>query len=333
MSKVGFVLSHEQFAAPQLLEFGASAEQAGFDMVWTSDHFHPWMDNQGNAGHAWVTLAALGQRTQRIPFGTGVTCPTYRYHPTTVAHGFASLGVLNPGRVFLGVGSGEALNEQAATGEWGKFKERNERLAESVELIRKLWTGEWVNHKGDYYRVKNARIYNLPTQPIPIYIAASGEESTITAGKHGDGLITDPKTLKKPETLKAFHEGAREAKRDIPNPEVLVEHFVVLGGKAEAEEAAKLWRFLPKAWSEYVDNPDPRDIERRAEKSVKLEDVYGQWLVSEDPQAHADGIAELFAAGATQIFVHAGNHDQGRVIDFYRSDVLPRLREQRERAV
>ena len=123
-----------------------------------------------------------------------------------------------------------------------------------------------------------------------------------------------------------LHPSAFDAKKDAAGLEVLVEHFVVLGGKAEAEQAARLWRFLPKAWTDYVDNPDPRDIERRAEKSVKLEDVYSQWLVSEDAQAHADGIQELFAAGATQIFVHAGNHDQQRVIDFYRREVLPRVR-------
>src|SRR5438105_14452472 len=132
---VGFVLAHEQFPAPQLVELGVLAEQTGWDMVWTSDHFQPWQDNEGHCGFAWVTLAALGQRTQRIPFGTGVTCPTYRYRPAIVAEAFATLGLLYPGRVFLGVGAGEALNEVPADGGWGAYKERAGRLAEAVEVI------------------------------------------------------------------------------------------------------------------------------------------------------------------------------------------------------
>src|SRR5690348_10631884 len=142
--RVGFVLAHEQFPAPRLVELGVSAEQAGFDELWTSDHFHPWQDNQSHAGQAWITLAALGQRTHSVRFGTGVTCPTFRYRPPIVAQAFASLGVFYPGRVFLGVGSGEALNEQPAGGGWADAHERSERMREAVEVIRKLWTGQWV---------------------------------------------------------------------------------------------------------------------------------------------------------------------------------------------
>src|SRR5688500_4723952 len=152
MVAVGFVLSHEQFAQPELVELGVAAEEAEFDMIWCSDHFHPWMDNQGHSGQAWMTIAALGQRTERIAMGTGVTCPTYRYHPAIVAQSFASLGVLYPGRIFLGVGSGEAVNEQAATGQWGGYDERAERLEEAVMLIRELWSGKWVKHDGRYYQ-------------------------------------------------------------------------------------------------------------------------------------------------------------------------------------
>src|ERR1700704_2769168 len=166
--RIGFVLSHEQFAAPQLLEFGVAAEEAGFDQVWTSDHFHPWQDNQGHSGQAWITLAAIGQRTVSIPFGTGVTCPGLRYRPAIVAQAFASLAVLSPGRVFLGVGSGEALNEVPAGGGWGEAEERLDRMIEAVRVIRELWTGEWVRHTGKHYHVENARIYDPPPQPVPI---------------------------------------------------------------------------------------------------------------------------------------------------------------------
>ncbi len=328
MATIGYVLSHEQFSAPQLIEHAVLAENAGFDAVWTSDHFHPWMDNQGHAGQAWMTLAALGQRTS-LPLGTGVTCPSYRYHPAIVAQVFASLGVLYPGRTFLGVGSGEALNEQPVTGDWGEYKERNERLAEAVELIRELWTGEWVTHGGKHYPVQNAKIYDLPAQPVPIYIAASGPNSMKSAGKHGDGLITDVKSLSDREMLEAFREGAREAGKDPESMPVLVEHFVVVGGQNEAEEAARLWRFIPNAWTEYVDIPDPREIERRAEEDLPLDQVYRQWIVSEDPEEHAGRIRELLDVGATHIYVHDGQNNQRRCIEFFGNNVLPLLREGR----
>ncbi len=328
MATIGYVLSHEQFSAPQLIEHAVLAENAGFDAVWTSDHFHPWMDNQGHAGQAWMTLAALGQRTS-LPLGTGVTCPSYRYHPAIVAQVFASLGVLYPGRTFLGVGSGEALNEQPVTGYRGEYKERNERLAEAVELIRELWTGEWVTHGGKHYPVQNAKIYDLPAQPVPIYIAASGPNSMKSAGKHGDGPITDVKSLSDREMLEAFREGASAAGKDPASMPILVEHFVVVGGQNKSEEAARLWRFIPNAWTEYVDIPDPREIERRAEKDLPLDQVYSQWIVSEDPEEHAGRIRELLDAGATHIYVHDGQNNQRRCIEFFGNNVLPLLREGR----
>src|SRR6202012_3233472 len=155
------------------LRLGAGAEDAGFDLLATSDHFQPWQTNERHAGQAWVTLGALGQRTRRIWMGPTVTCPTLRYNPAVVAQAFASLSVLYPGRIFLGVGSGEALNEEAAVGSWPKWTERSERLIEATDIIRQLWTGQQVGHKGNYYNV-NARLYDPPPQPIPILMAANG---------------------------------------------------------------------------------------------------------------------------------------------------------------
>jgi len=175
--RIGFVLSHEQFPTEDLVEYAVLAEQAEFDMVWTSDHFHPWLDNEGHSMQPWLTNALIGQQTSRVLFGTGVTCPIYHYQPSQVAQSFASLGVQNPGRVFLGLGTGEALNEQAATGSFGPYQERADRLVEAVEIIRELWTGEWTDYEGTYYQVENARLYDLPDDPPPIYIAASGPKS------------------------------------------------------------------------------------------------------------------------------------------------------------
>jgi len=326
MTKIGFVLSHEQFPAPQLLEFGAAAEAAGFDMVWTSDHFHPWMDNQGHSGQAWITLAALGRRMPRLPFGTGVTCPTFRYRPTIVAQAFASLGVLYPGRVFLGVGSGEALNEIPAGGGWGNYQERAECLVEAVQLIRQLWSGEWVTFQGNYYQVENARIYDLPPEPIPIYIAAEGPESMRKAGRHGDGLITDSMSAMMPEMRDAFAEGARAVGRDPQAMPILAEHFVTVGGQAAAAAAAKIWRFIPKAWDTFVHNPDPRAIAQQATSDISTEQVTSNWLVSPDPDEHAESLMQLFNGGVTEVYIHSGQPDQFGVIEFYGREVLPRVR-------
>jgi TAT-translocated FGD2 family F420-dependent dehydrogenase len=291
--RIGFVLSHEQFPAPQLIELGVAAEQAGFDELWTSDHFHPWQDNQGHAGQAWITLAALGERTRSIPFGTGVTCPLFRYRPAIVAQAFASLALLSPGRVFLGLGTGEALNEVPAGGGWDDPRGRLERLTEATALIRQLWSGDWVTHRGRYYHVEKARIYDPPPLAVPIYLAASGRRTARAAGEVGDGWINLGEGLGRPEIREAFREGARSAGKHPDRLPVLVESFVIVGGTPEAEEAARLWRFMQLGPANLLDKPDPREIQRLAEERVALEDVYRDWVVSEDPQVHIEAIHKL----------------------------------------
>src|SRR5258708_6376405 len=171
---IGYVASHEQFAGPRLIEWTAQAEQAGVDAMWASDHFHPWQDNQGHAGHAWLTLAALTQRTSGMLMGTGVTCPTFRNNPAQVAQAFASLGVLAPGRIFLGVGTGEALNEVPAGGGWGGYAERAERLVEAVTIIRALWGQDWGSFQGTYPHIRPARIFGKPPTAGPFHIPPGG---------------------------------------------------------------------------------------------------------------------------------------------------------------
>lgn len=155
---MNFVLAHEEFPVPQLVEYGAAAEQAGFEGIWTSDHFQPWQPNEGHSGQAWVTLAALTQRTTRLIMGTGVTTPTFKYRPAIVAAAWASLNLLAPGRFFLGLGTGENFNEAASGGGWGLYPERAARLVEAVRIIRRLWTGEHVTYNGQYWQV-DARLY------------------------------------------------------------------------------------------------------------------------------------------------------------------------------
>jgi F420-dependent hydroxymycolic acid dehydrogenase len=320
---MGYMLAHEQFPAPQLVDTGIAAESAGFDLLATSDHLQPWQSNEGHAGEAWVTMGALGQRTRHIWMGPTVTCPTFRYNPAVVAEAFTTLSLLYPGRIFLGIGSGEALNEQAAIGSWPKWTERSERLIEAADVIRQLWKGEQTIHKGTYYNI-NAKLYDLPTEPIPLLMAANGPKAMRRAGQYADGLITDPKTWK--EHKAEFESGAKLAGKNAGEMPVLVEQYVVVGDKKDAEVAAEYWRFGPKAFKTYYNIRDPQSIQQHADREIPLEKVYGDWPVSTDPGPHLKTITELFESGVSIVNIHSGQPDQKRIIEFYGKEVLPRVK-------
>jgi TAT-translocated FGD2 family F420-dependent dehydrogenase len=321
---IGFMLAHEQFPVPELVNLGVMAEQAGFELLANSDHLQPWQANEGHAGAAWVTMAAIGQRTQKVWIGPTVTCPSFRYNPAVVAEAFASLSLLYPGRIFLGVGSGEALNEEAAVGSWPVWHERSERLVEATQLIRELWKGQQVEHRGKYFNV-NAKIYDPPAQPIPLLMAANvGPKAMRRAGQYGDGLITDPESWKKHKA--EFEAGAKAARKEPREMPVLVEQFVVVGDQKEAEQAAQLWRFLPKAFKSYFNMRDPQAIQDRADAEIQLPKLISSWSVGTDPDTHAAKIIELFESGATIVNVHSGQADQQRAIEFYGNQVLPKVR-------
>ncbi len=211
---VGVVLSHEQFRTDRLVAHAQAAEQAGFRYVWASDHLQPWQDNEGHSMFPWLTLALVGNSTSSILFGTGVTCPIYRYHPATVAQAFASLAILNPGRVFLGLGTGERLNEQAATDTFGNYRERHDRLIEAIVLIRQLWSGERISFTGHYFRTDELKLYDTPAMPPPIFVAASGPRAppwpadTVMVGSPKPATSTtpscsprSPRALKRPDEI------------------------------------------------------------------------------------------------------------------------------------
>jgi len=320
---VGFQLSYEQFPVNELVELGVLLEQAGFDVITNSDHLQPWQSNERHSGQAWLTMAAIGARTKKILIGTTVTCPTFRYNPAVVAEAFGSLDILYPGRIFLGIGSGEALNEQAATGTWPKWPERSERLVEATTIIRQLWGGQQVEHQGKYYNV-NMRLYDPPKTKIPLLMAGNGPKAMRRAGLHADGLITDPKTWK--QHREEFESGAGEAKKDPSRMPVFIEQFVVVGDKNDAETSAELWRFLPKAWNPYFNVRDPQEIQRHAAAELPLEEVYKDFTVSTDPEVHVKALQEAFKGGATEVHIHSGQADQRQVIEFYGKEVLPRLR-------
>lgn len=322
---MGFMLAHEQFPIPELVELGEAAEQAGFGLLATSDHLQPWQTNEGHAGEAWVTMGALTQRTKRVWIGTTVTCPTFRYSPAVVAEAFASLSLLAPGRIFLGIGSGEALNEEAAIGSWPKWPERSERLLEAQEIIRQLWTGKQISHKGRYYTV-NAKLYDAPAKPIPLLMAGNGPKAMQRVGGHAEGLISDPNTWK--EHKADYENAARAAGKDPMQMPVLIEQYAVVGAENAAKRPAELWRFGPKAFKKYYNVRDPERIQNEADAEVPLQEVYKGWAMSTDPEVHVKKVKELFDSGVSVVNIHSGQSDQRRVIEFYGKEVLPRLRKE-----
>ena len=316
---VGITLSHEQFRADQLVAQAKAAEQAGFQYAWASDHLQPWQDNEGHSMFPWLTLALVGNSTSHISFGTGVTCPIYRYHPATVAQAFASLAILSPGRVFLGLGTGERLNEQAATNTFGKYTERHDRLIEAIDLIRQLWSGERISFAGDYFQTNALKLYDVPASPPPIFVAAGGPKSAALAGQHGDGWITQARNLQNPKLLDAFSAGAQKAGRDATGLGKRAELFAVVGDHTEATRAATLWRFTAGA----VDQPNPVEIQRAADVNP-IEKVLANWTVGTDPAVHIGAVQSVLDAGAIP-FLHFPQDDPLAAIDFYRTKVLPKL--------
>jgi F420-dependent hydroxymycolic acid dehydrogenase len=316
---LSYMLASEQFPTTELVRLGAHASRAGFPVLSTSDHLQPWQANEGHVGQAWVTMGALGAQSHSW-MGTTVTCPTMRYNPAVVAQAFATMSHLYPGRVFLGVGSGEALNEQIATGEWPRWQERWDRLVEAISVIRQLWTGQDVSFKGKYYTV-NARLYDPPARTIPLLTAANGKKSMRLAGQYGDGLISDPLTWMQHKS--EWEDGARAAGKNPADMPVLIEQYVVVGDQQAAKQAGQLWRFGPKAFKGLYNVPSAVEIQQKAESEIPMEEVLKSWAIGTDPAVHLKKMHEVFESGATIVNIHSGQPDQARVIDFYAEHVLP----------
>lgn len=328
--KLGYKASAEQFGPRQLLDFSILAEEVGFDSVWVSDHFQPWRHTNGHAPQAFVWLGALGERTKRIELGTSVLTPTFRYEPAVVAQAFGTLGSLHPGRVILGVGSGESLNEVAVTGrEWPETKERLARLREAVTLIKKLWSEELVTFEGQYYKTLNATIYDRPEQPVPIYISAGGPVAAKYAGRAGEGFIcTSGKgdELYRDKLLPALEEGAKAAGKDPDSIERTIEIKVSFDrDKARALADTRIWAALALPAEDKVAIHDAREMERRAE--AVADQAHRRWLVSDDPEEHLEQIRPYIELGFTHLIFHAPGDDQARFLNQYAKEILPRIRQ------
>src|SRR6266852_1572852 len=327
--KLGYKASAEQFGPRQLLDFAVEAEECGFDSVWVSDHFQPWRYTNGHAPFALSWLGAVGERTRRVILGTSVLAPTFRYQPAVVAQAFGTLGVLNPGRMILGVGSGESLNEMAVTGGvWPPAKERLARLREAVDLIKLLLADDVVTYEGQYYRTRNEKIYDKPDQPIPIYISAGGPVAAKYAGRVGDGFIcTSGKgdALYRDQLLPAVEKGAEEAGRDPATIERTIEVKVSFDTDRDRALAdTRIWAALALPAEDKVDIDDPREMERMA--ATVADQAHRRWLVSSDPEEHVEQIRPYIEYGFTHLIFHAPGDDQSRFLQLYSKEILPRIR-------
>jgi len=328
--QIGYKASAEQFGPPELLEFGVHAERCGFDSVLVSDHFQPWRHTGGHAPFSFAWLAALGARTERVLLGTSVVTPTFRYHPSTVAHAMGTLGCLFPGRVMLGVGSGESLNEVPATGiEWPEFRERYARLRESVQLMRRLWREDRVSFAGEYYKTQNATIYDCPAAGIPLYVAAGGPQMAKYVGRVADGFICTSgkgEALYKDQLLPALEEGARAAGRDPTSIDRLIEVKVSFDTDHQrALEDTRYWGALALSGDEKTGVEDPLEMERLAD-ALPVERTASRWIVSDDAEEHVAQIKQYIDLGFTHLVFHAPGPDQRRFLDLYAERVLPLLR-------
>lgn len=332
MLRLGYKASAEQFAPRKLLDFSALAEEVGFDSVFVSDHFQPWKHTDGHAPFAPAWLGALGARTSRIVMGTSVLTPTFRYHPSVVAQAFGTLGALFPERLILGVGTGESLNEVPSTGmEWPDFKERFGRFRESIQLIRKLWTEEHVTFDGQFYKTRDATIYDRPDKPVPIYIAAAGAMVAKYAGRQDGFICTSGKSWSLyTETLLPNVVAGREAagKQDQPGYERLIEMKVSFDtDRDRALDDTRHWAALALSPEEKTSIHDPVEMERRAAE-LPVERAASRWIVSTDPDEHVEKIKPYLDLGFDHLVFHAPGPDQERFLRLYSKQVLPRLRQQ-----
>ncbi len=331
MLKIGYKASAEQFGPRELLDFARLAEQLGYDSVFVSDHFQPFRHHGGHAPFSLAWIGAAGASTSRIVIGTSVLTPTFRYHPAIIAQAFATLGSLFPGRIILGVGTGESMNETPATGlAWPEPRERTRRFREALQLIERLWSQERVSFRGEYYRTDCATLYDRPEQPVPIYIAAAGPVVAKLAGEQAAGFIcTSGKSaeLYRDTLLPAVAAGLAQAHRAPDSIERMIELKVSFDTDRErALEDTRFWSPLALSAQEKMDVEDPLEMERRAD-ALPLERIASRWIVSSDPEGQIEQIAPYVEMGFTHLVLHAPGPHQARFLELYAQHVLPLLRQ------
>lgn len=330
MLKLGYKASAEQFAPARLLDYAVHAEKAGFESVFVSDHFQPWKHVDGHAPNSVAWLGAAGARTSRVELGTSVLTPTFRYHPSIVAQAFGTLGAMFPGRVILGIGTGESLNEVPSTGQpWPEFKERFARMREAVTLIRTLWRGERISFEGEYYRTEKATIYDRPEVEVPIYVAAAGALVARYAGRQGDGFICTSgkkRELYTETLLPKVEEGLAAGEPKTRPYDRMIEVKVSFDSdRQRALDDTRHWAALALTPEEKMSVEDPVEMQRLAD-ALPLERAASRWIVSNDPEEQVEKIGDYVGLGFNHLVFHAPGPDQARFMDLFGAEVLPRLR-------
>jgi G6PDH family F420-dependent oxidoreductase len=315
MVEIGYALSSEEHRPNDMVRYARRAEEAGFSFISVSDHFHPWISQQGQSPFIWSVLGAIAQVTNRIEVGTGVTCPTMRIHPAIIAQATATVAAMMPGRFYFGVGTGENLNEHVTGERWSPFDLRADMLEEALHIIRLLWGGGNESYYGMYYTVENARLYTLPDIPPPIYISATGAKSAELAGEIGDGLIN---TSPDAEVVKTFESAGKDVRPKYGQITVCW---------AEDEQSAiklahKQWPNGALMGSLGQELPTPTHFEQ-AVQMVKEEDVAQSIICGNDPQRHLEAIEKYRQAGYDHVYVHQVGPDQEGFFNFYQQHILP----------
>jgi coenzyme F420-dependent glucose-6-phosphate dehydrogenase len=340
---IGYWASQEQYSMQDLLKFVAEAEKDGFNSCLTSDHFHPWWHDNGYGNFTWVWMAAAAERTKNMQFITGVTAAVYRYNPVIIAQAFASLDVLYPGRIGLGVGTGEAMNEVPAGFDWPSADIRLARTTEAIRIISRLWEqgrrritttpkGEdnnedyngFVEFDGEYFKIKNAKLYTPPIEKIPLYMAAVGEQATKTAAKYTDGLITLAKPDNSNETFEIFDKAAVKEGKDPDSLEKIAKPKISYS--EDYDKALKSSEFWRASLLEDVFNlniSDPRELEQKAKDEVSDEKLRQSTLIITSIEDCIKPLEEYFKAGYTRLYPHSTSPDEIKFIQDFCKKVLP----------
>jgi coenzyme F420-dependent glucose-6-phosphate dehydrogenase len=344
---IGYWAAHEQYSMEDLLVFVAEAERCGFKTTMTSDHFHPWWHDGGYGNFTWIWIAAAAERTKKMKFVTGVTAPIYRYHPAIIAQAFASLDVLYPGRIGLGLGTGEAMNEVPLGYEWPKSsKVRLTKTTEAIQVIRKLWNegmkgkkyddskdigsnnvekDAFIDFKGQYFFIRQAKLYTPPVSPhIPIYLAAGGPQSAQAAGKFSDGMITFLKPDESREVIDTFNETAKKENKKLDCLEKIAEYKISFSEDYEkALESAEFWRatLIKNVFGSMIS--DPRQLQEKAKKEVTNKQLAESIQIVTAIEDSIKSIEEYFRVGYTAVYLHSTSPNEIKFVREFSKKVLP----------
>jgi G6PDH family F420-dependent oxidoreductase len=316
MTTWGYTLSSEEHPPAELVRLAQDAEGRGFGFLTISDHFHPWIDEQGHSPFVWSVLGAVAQVTRSVRVGTGVTCPILRTHPAIIGHAAATTAELFEGRFFLGVGTGEALNEHILGQRWPTIETRQEMLSEALDVMRQLWTGSTVDHHGAHYTVENARLYDPPSDPIQVVVSAFGPKAAEVAAEHGDGIwMTGPQD----DVLEAFEKAGGTGPR--------IGQLTLCWSKTEAEgveTARRIWPNTAVPGQLAQDLPTPQHFEQATEL-VRDEDIASAVPCGPDPEPVLEQLKSFEKAGLDHVHLHQIGPDQKGFLQFWEKELQPAL--------